>query len=128
MQPRQTVASANIATPRSRWKSAFPSDPLKPARINNDHTGKKLQACYDLRRFVDSESAMTLLILGLVLFLGIHTLTTVREPRAVLIGRLGEGPYKGLYSIVSAIGLVLIVWGLARYRDNDYLQNWSPPA
>ena len=71
---------------------------------------------------------MTLLILGLVLFLGIHTLTTMRELRAVLIGRLGEGPYKGLYSIVSTIGLVLIVWGFARYRDTAYLQIWSPPA
>jgi uncharacterized membrane protein len=71
---------------------------------------------------------MTLLILGLILFLGIHTLTTLREPRAALIGRLGEGPYKGLHSIVSAIGLVLIVWGFARYRDTAFLQIWSPPA
>ena len=42
---------------------------------------------------------MALLIAGLVLFLGIHTLGTLREQRAAVIGRLGEGPYKGLYSI-----------------------------
>jgi uncharacterized membrane protein len=71
---------------------------------------------------------MTLLLLGLIFFLGIHTLTTLREPRAALIGRLGEGPYKGLYSLVSAVGLVLIVWGFARYRDTAYLQIWAPPA
>ena len=71
---------------------------------------------------------MTLLILGLILFLGIHTLTTLRETRAVVIGRLGEGPYKGLHSIVSAIGLVLIIWGFARYRDTAFLQIWSPPT
>jgi uncharacterized membrane protein len=71
---------------------------------------------------------MALLIAGLVLFLGIHTFGTVREQRAAFICRLGEGPYKGLYSIVSAIGLVLIVWGFARYRDTAYLQIWSPPA
>src|SRR5215475_7554470 len=71
---------------------------------------------------------MTLLILGLVLFLGIHTLSTMREQRAAVIGRLGEGPYKGLYSVVSAVGLVLIVWGFARYRDTAYLQIWAPPA
>jgi len=71
---------------------------------------------------------MTVLILGLVLFLGIHTLTTLREPRAALIGRMGEGPYKGLYSVVSAIGLVLIVWGFVRYRDTAYVQIWNPPA
>jgi uncharacterized membrane protein len=71
---------------------------------------------------------MAVLIVGLVLFLGIHTLTTLREPRAALIGRIGEGPYKGLYSAVSAIGLVAIVWGFARYRDTAYVQIWAPPA
>ena len=71
---------------------------------------------------------MAVLIVGLVLFLGIHTLTTLREPRAALVGRLGEGPYKGVYSAVSAAGLVLIVWGFARYRDTGYIQIWSPPA
>jgi uncharacterized membrane protein len=71
---------------------------------------------------------MALLVVGLVLFLGIHTFTTLREQRAALIGRLGEGPYKGLYSAVSTVGLVLIVWGFARYRDTAYLQLWAPPA
>ena len=71
---------------------------------------------------------MVLLILGLVLFLGIHTLTTMREARAAVIGQLGEGPYKGLYSLVSAIGLVLIVWGFGRYRSQGYIQVWDPPV
>jgi len=71
---------------------------------------------------------MTLLLAGLILFLGIHTLGTLRELRAALIGRIGEGPYKGFYSLVSAAGLVLIVWGFARYRDTGYVQVWSPPA
>lgn len=70
---------------------------------------------------------MSLLVLGLVLFLGIHMLTTLREPRAALIGRLGEGPYKGLYSLVAAIGLVMIVWGFGRYRSDGYVQIWNPP-
>ena len=70
---------------------------------------------------------MSLLILGLVLFLGIHILTTLREPRAALIGRLGEGPYKGLYSLVAAVGLVLIIWGFGRYRGDGYIQVWNPP-
>ena len=71
---------------------------------------------------------MTMLIAGLVLFLGVHTLTTLREPRAALIGRIGEGPYKGLYSLVSAAGLVLIVWGFGRYRAAGYVPVWDPPA
>ena len=70
---------------------------------------------------------MAILILGLVLFLGIHTLTTMRAARAGVIGRLGEGPYKGLYSLISAVGLVLIVWGFSRYRSAGYIQVWNPP-
>lgn len=71
---------------------------------------------------------MSLLIAGLVLFLGIHTLTTLRQTRERLIARLGEGPYKGLYSLVSAAGLVLIVWGYGRYRHEGYVQIWDPPS
>ena len=70
---------------------------------------------------------MSLLILGLVLFLGIHLFTTFRAPRAALIGRLGEGAYKGLYSLIAAVGLVLIVWGFGRYRSEGYIQIWDPP-
>lgn len=70
---------------------------------------------------------MSILILGLALFLGIHTLTTLRVTRLAVIGRLGEGGYKGLYSLVSAVGLVLIVWGFASYRRAGYIQVWDPP-
>src|SRR3981081_910748 len=70
---------------------------------------------------------MAILILGLVLFLGIHTLTTMRTTRAAVISRLGEGPYKGLYSLISAVVLVLIVWGFGRYRSAGYIQVWNPP-
>jgi uncharacterized membrane protein len=71
---------------------------------------------------------MVLLIAGLIVFLGVHTFTTLRAPRAALIARLGEGPYKGLYSLVSAVGLVLIVWGFGRYRSTGWVQIWYPPA
>ena len=68
-----------------------------------------------------------MLILGLVLFIGIHVFTTLRGARAAAIGRLGDGPYKGLYSLVAAVGLVLIVWGFSRYRAAGYIQVWNPP-
>jgi uncharacterized membrane protein len=71
---------------------------------------------------------MALLIVGLVIFLGIHTLTTLRGPRAALIGRLGAGGYKGLFSVVAAVGLGLIVWGFGRYRADDWVQLWTPLA
>jgi uncharacterized membrane protein len=70
---------------------------------------------------------MTLLVLGLALFLGVHTLSTLRPARAGLIGRLGEGPYKGLYSLLSAAGLVLIVVGYGAYRGAGYVAVWDPP-
>lgn len=71
---------------------------------------------------------MLILILGLIVFLGTHVFTMMRGARAGAIARLGEGPYKGLYSIVSAIGLVLIVWGFGRYRAHDWIDIWYPPV
>jgi len=70
---------------------------------------------------------MSLLLAGLVLFLGVHIFTTLREPRASVIERIGEGPYKGLYSLIAAAGLVLIVWGFGRYRSGGYITVWDPP-
>jgi uncharacterized membrane protein len=55
---------------------------------------------------------MTALILGLVLFLGLHSTRIVADDaRSRFIARHGAGPWRGLYSLVSAIGLGLIVWG-----------------
>ena len=70
---------------------------------------------------------MSLLLLGLALFLGVHTLTTLRETRAAIIGRLGEGAYKGLYSLLAAAGLILIFIGFGSYRNAGYIQIWNPP-
>ena len=56
-------------------------------------------------------ASMTLMILGLVLFIGIHLVPTLPAVRMRLALALGEGPYKGLFALVSAAGLVLIVIG-----------------
>lgn len=69
-----------------------------------------------------------LLILGLVLFLGVHTLTTQRATRAALIGKFGRGGYMGLYSLASFAGLALIVWGYSVYRATGWVDVWSPPV
>jgi uncharacterized membrane protein len=71
---------------------------------------------------------LAILILGLILFLGAHSFTTLRGPRAGLIGRIGEGPYKGLYSIVALAGFALIAWGFHFYRQNGWVQLWTPPS
>lgn len=70
---------------------------------------------------------MFVLILGIVVFLGGHSFTTFRTARGRLIERFGLGPYKGVYSLVSGIGFVLIVWGFYRYRADGMIIVWTPP-
>ena len=70
---------------------------------------------------------LALLVLGLILFLGVHTLTTQRELRAAIIASSGESAYKIGYALVSLAGLALIVWGFAHYRADGMIELWTPP-
>jgi len=70
---------------------------------------------------------LLVMILGLVLFLGVHTLTTQRGLRARLIAASGEPLYKIGYALASLLGLVLIVWGFADYRATGWIDVWHPP-
>jgi uncharacterized membrane protein len=70
---------------------------------------------------------MLILIVGIIVFLGAHTFTAMRAPRAALIARVGAGPYRGLHSLVSAIGLLLIIWGFSLYREGGLIPVWTPP-
>ena len=70
---------------------------------------------------------MLVLILGLILFLGIHsTRIFARDRRRDMITLLGEGGWKGIYSVVSIAGFVLIVWGYGMARQNPVLL-WESP-
>jgi uncharacterized membrane protein len=65
---------------------------------------------------------MSVLILGLVLFLGVHSIAIVSPlGRDRLAARLGENTFKGLYTLVSAVGLGLIVWGYGLARENPVM-------
>lgn len=71
---------------------------------------------------------MTVLILGLLVFLGAHSVRIAADGwRSAQIARLGGNRWKGLYSLVSAAGLVLIVWGFGLARADPVIL-WSPPA
>ena len=70
---------------------------------------------------------MGVLVIGLVLFLGAHVFVTLRGPRAAVIARIGEWPYKGLMSVVALVGLVLIGYGFGHYRATGWIDVWSPP-
>lgn len=71
---------------------------------------------------------MLILILGLVLFLGIHSSRIfAADWRSGFIERRGPGPWKGLYSVISIAGFVLIVWGYGMARQNPVLL-WESPV
>jgi uncharacterized membrane protein len=74
---------------------------------------------------------LSVMILGLVLFLGVHVLTTQRDLRAQLIAMAGGAVYKIGYALAAATGLALIAWGFADYRATgliDVWENWFSPA
>lgn len=70
---------------------------------------------------------MVWLLLGLVIFLGVHSVRIVAEDwRNATRTRLGENAWKGLYSLLSAVGLGLVVWGFGQARL-DPVVVWTPP-
>jgi uncharacterized membrane protein len=69
---------------------------------------------------------MVMLVLGLLLFLGAHSTRVFAEGwRTATVARIGEKPWKGLYSLVSIAGFVLIVWGYGLARQ-DPVVLWNP--
>ena len=71
---------------------------------------------------------MGVLMTGLVIFLGVHSISIVNPGwRDRTVDKIGEWPWKGIYSLLSILGFVLIVWGygLARY---DPVVFYVPPA
>ena len=71
---------------------------------------------------------MLVLILGLALFLGVHSIRIVADDwRGAQIARYGERGWKGRYSVASLAGFALIVWGYGLARGNASLL-WLPPV
>jgi uncharacterized membrane protein len=68
------------------------------------------------------------LVLGLVIFFGTHLFSAYRsrEPGKDIRAKMGQGPYKGLYSLVSVAGFALIVWGYGAARPAPIL--YTPPS
>jgi len=72
---------------------------------------------------------MAILIVGLVLFLGVHS-TRIFAPRwrDGIVARHGEGVYKGVYSVLSILGFVLIIVGFGRASASSGMVYVSPPG
>ncbi|MGE4240082.1 NnrU family protein [Ramlibacter sp.] len=70
---------------------------------------------------------MAMLVLGLLLFLGVHSLRIVADPwRTATIARIGAMPWKAIYSVVSIVAFAMIVYGYGQARMQIPL--WSPPT
>ncbi len=72
---------------------------------------------------------MLLLIVGLVVFLGLHSVRIFAESwRNRQIERLGAWRWRVLYSLVSIVGLVLVIWGYALARREPAVVLWARPV
>jgi uncharacterized membrane protein len=70
---------------------------------------------------------MWILIIGLLLFLGVHSVRIAADGwRSAQIVRLGAPAWKGLFSVASAIGLMLVIWGFGQARQQPVLL-WAVP-
>lgn len=71
---------------------------------------------------------MLVMIVGLILFLGTHSIRIFADDwRRKQMSRMGEKRWKALFSLVSIAGLALAIWGFGRMRlDPTWV--WSPPV
>ncbi len=70
---------------------------------------------------------MTILVVGLLMFLGVHSIAIVSpNGRDALAAKIGEGAWKGLYSVASIVGFVLLVWGYGQARLHPVVI-YTPP-
>lgn len=71
---------------------------------------------------------MSLLIIGLIIFLGLHSVRIFADGwRTEKRAQWGEGAWKGLYSVVSIVGFGLICWGYGLARQQPVVL-WVPPV
>ena len=71
---------------------------------------------------------MAALILGLVLFLGAHSVRIVAEDwRGRFIAQRGQGAWKGAYTVLSLVGFGLIIWGYGQARLSPVVL-WASPT
>ncbi len=71
---------------------------------------------------------MYYLILGLLLFVGTHSVRIVADGwRTRTRARLGATRWRALYTLLSMLGFALVIWGFAQARQMP-VQLWSPPV
>jgi len=68
---------------------------------------------------------MPWLVLGVVIFFGVHLVPSAPKLRKAARGRVGARAYQGIYALVALVGLVLIVVGMGRA---PFIPLWNPPS
>ena len=64
---------------------------------------------------------MAVFLLGLFIFLGVHSISIVSDSwRNRMAGKIGEVPWKVLYTLVSGFGFMLMVWGYGSARSDSF--------
>lgn len=71
---------------------------------------------------------MSILIAGLIVFLGLHCLPMNGELRDKLVGQLGAGLYRVVFSLLSAVGLILIIYGFGLAQVHGSALLYEPPV
>jgi uncharacterized membrane protein len=70
---------------------------------------------------------MSMLIVGLLIFLGVHCVSIINDPwRNRMVEKVGEIVWKGGYSLLSGLGFILIIWGYGIARENS-VELYIPP-
>ena len=70
---------------------------------------------------------MAMMLLGLVVFIGVHLVASARGLRARLIADVGAGTYKAFFSLLAVSGLLLTAYGFALWRAAGSAVLWDPP-
>jgi uncharacterized membrane protein len=73
------------------------------------------------------ESSVLYLIAGLVLFLGVHSVSIVSYRwRDAMVAKLGAGTWRALHSLISVVGVALIAYGFGRAREAPVILYVAP--
>jgi uncharacterized membrane protein len=67
---------------------------------------------------------MASLLAAAIFFVGIHFVISGSSLRGKMIAVIGEGPFRGLFSLLSLIG---VVWLSRAYGQAEYIQLWGKP-
>jgi uncharacterized membrane protein len=82
-----------------------------------------------MQRIGQQETLMAMLVLGLVLFLGVHSSRVVADGwRTRMVARVGDKPWKAVYALLAVVGFVLIVYGYGAARQSPMVLWPQPPV